>query len=68
MIIKVGDKVKVIHSSRSKYMNTDFISFIDSNKHKTFIVDRIIDNKILLKKVSFWITEEFLEKEENKNV
>ncbi len=59
--MKENDRVRIKHCHRSQYMNTDFLAFIDEKKDKSFVVERIVNGAVKLRKVGFWITEEFLE-------
>lgn len=60
--IQKGSIVKPKHCERSKYMNSDFVEWIDQNKNTTFIVESKVYNTCRLRKVMFAITDEFLEK------
>jgi hypothetical protein len=61
-MIEVGNMVRPIHNERSKYMNKDFIEWINKNKDNRFYVESVRGRCIRLSKVLFMITDEFLER------
>lgn len=60
--IQKGSIVRPVHCGRSKYMNGDFVEWIDKNKDYTFVVESKVYNTCRLRKVMFAVTDEFLEK------
>lgn len=59
--MKEGDFVKVVHCKRSKYMNSEFLKWVDEHKDIKYYVLSVVNNGVRLSKVGFLITTEFLE-------
>lgn len=58
--MKEGDRVKVVHCERSRFMNQDFVKWIDNHSNRTFTIIKVNGDSARLKGVNFTVSKEFL--------
>ncbi len=59
--MKEGDFVSPVHHERERYLNREFVKWIEEHKDRRFYVSKVYnDGCVKLAKVDFIITSEFL--------